>query len=165
MEKKRPCPALLPYKSFKLTRVGKIDDAVVEAILTEVPVKGENGIEPFGLDQGKGCAVGETEILIGMPQEDAFRFGLCGRSDAKDDNPGGLEGTQELRGMAMARAGPDQCARLIHDVIRSVKLGADGFEAGADVTGGGMERVVAIHDSEEAPAVNEHPHEAGFFQV
>ena len=44
-------------------------------------------------------------------------------------------------------------------------LGADGYEAGADLSGGGMEWIVAIHDSEEAPAVNEHPHEAGFFQV
>jgi hypothetical protein len=52
-----------------------------------------------------------------------------------------------------------------HDVVRGVKLGSDGFEACADISGGGVERIVAIHDSEETPAVNEHPHDAGFFQV
>src|SRR5574337_290786 len=99
-----------------------------------------------------------------MAQEDALRFSLYGRGDAEDDNPRGLEGTQELGGKAVARAGTDEGARFIRDIVRGVKLSSDGFETCADVTGGGVERVVAIHDSEKAPAVHEHPHEAGFFQ-
>ena len=52
-----------------------------------------------------------------------------------------------------------------YDKVRGVKLGSDGFEACADVSGGAVEWIVAVHDSEEAAAVNEHPHEAGFFHV
>src|SRR5574342_501168 len=158
---RQPPPILVPHyvRSANVPRIGEIGDGVAEAILTEVPVKGENGIKPFGPDQGKRCAVRETEILIGMVQEDALRFGLYGWSDAEDDNPRGFQGTKELRGKAVARAGTDEGARLIHDIVRGVMLGADGNEAGADLSGGGMEGIVAIHDSEETPAVNEHPHE------
>jgi len=93
----------------------------VEAILAEMPVKREKGIKPLGPDQGKGCAVGKAEVLIGMPQEDALRFGLYGWSDAVDDDPRGLEGAKELRGKAVARASTDEGARLIHDIVRGVK--------------------------------------------
>src|SRR5574341_859287 len=99
-----------------------------------------------------------------MAQEDTFRFCLDGWSDAKEDNTRGPEGAEELRGKAMACARTDEGARFIHDIIRRVKLGSAGFEAGADVWGNGVKWIVAIHDSEEAPAVNEHPHEAVFFQ-
>jgi hypothetical protein len=138
---------------------------VAKAILTEVPVKRKNRLKSLDLDQGKGCAVGEAEVFIRMAKENALRLGLDRWGDAKDDNSRGSSGPKELRGKAVARTGPDERARFIHDVVRGVKLGSDGYEAGADFSGGGVERIVAIHDSEEAPAVNEPPHEVGFFHV
>ena len=75
--------------SIKLSRIGEIDDAVAKAILTEVPVKRENRVKSLGLDQGKGCAVGEAEVFIRMAQENALRLGLDRWGDAKDDNSRG----------------------------------------------------------------------------
>lgn len=64
-----------------LLGVREIDDLGAEAVLGEVPVKGQDRVEFPCLDQGEGCAVCKTEILVMMPKEDAFGLDLDRRRD------------------------------------------------------------------------------------
>ncbi len=144
--------------------VRKVDDAVAEAVLAEVPVEGQEGIQPLALDQREGCAIREAEILVGMTKEDPFGLALDRGRDPEDGDAGRLEEPEELRGVRVARPGAHERARLVHDEVGGEELRSDGFETVRNLLGGGVKRVVAVHDSEEPPAVDEDPQWAVFFQ-
>ncbi len=61
-----------PGRSVQVAGVGEVDDAVAESVLAEVPVKGEDRLEAFCVDQREGRAVREAEILVRVANEGAL---------------------------------------------------------------------------------------------
>src|SRR3972149_4659673 len=113
-------------RSVEVARGGAIDDAVAESVLAEVPVKGEDRPQAFGVDQGEGCAVREAEVLVRVANEDALCLGLDGRRDTDQPNAGGFQGGQERDCAGVIRTGPGGRARPGHDVGGGGRLGGGG---------------------------------------